>query len=201
VLRFWIIWVVLLPLGAHAAPVKLITEFEVGLSAHTLELEDDNDDTDNDSPDEFDDEENQEEENQSAVAFQSRIGAGLEFLSVLSATVNAWAWGPFNDQTADDNKFSAFSVGWQVTAHLPVRGFDKAPIGPFARVGRHCWSASIRQSFTRWEDSGCSMMYSAGVSLIDEVNRSVYLEAMKTDFGDVESFGLMVSVRAHFGGY
>ncbi len=58
-----------------------------------------------------------------------------------------------------DFHFGGLSMG--VDAQFFIPSLDR---GPYIKAGRHCWAASISQTFDVWSGSGCSNIAGAGLS-------------------------------------
>jgi len=102
----------------------------------------------------------------------SSYGSGFSFsvghkvLPILSAELafNLWSVDEEENETntiehhlLHDFHFHGISLGANAILHLPnVQG-------PYFKVGRHCWSASVEDVVNLWDGAGCSNLSGLGV--------------------------------------
>lgn len=133
------------------------------------------------------------------------VGEGLSFalgarvLPVLSVEVALNMWFPDNED--DDSKYSSnggytfltryefagISVGTNVLLHFPNSG-------PYAKFGRHCWSASVYETLDVWDGSGCSNSIGGGI-LFGKKGRGYFFEANRIRYKQIDSWFLTAGVR------
>lgn len=113
-------------------------------------------------------------------------GIGLEVLPILAVEVNASAWYPRGNDEYDFN-FAGLSIGTNALLQLPSGG-------PYAKFGRHCWSANAFHAVNIWDGSGCSNTIGGGLLFND--NGSIYfVEGSRIRFKRVDSWFLAAGVR------
>ncbi|WP_430459889.1 outer membrane beta-barrel protein [Thalassolituus sp. LLYu03] len=120
---------------------------------------------------------------------------GVEWIPGISTGIGFWLWGDKNVNTeAESVQFDGISAGWDVTFRIPFSG----GVGPYVRVGRHCWSAVTSGLLDPWSEDGCSAMRSAGFNFPVEHDLVMYAEYSTTRFQDIDADSLLAGVQARF---
>lgn len=124
---------------------------------------------------------------------------GATMLPILSVEVALNMWFP-SDEEEDDRyssnggyifltgyEFAGISIGTNVLLHFPNDG-------PYAKFGRHCWSASVYETLDVWDGSGCSNTVGGGI-LFGQKGRGYFLEANRIRYKRVDSWFLTAGLR------
>lgn len=113
-------------------------------------------------------------------------GLGIEVLPILALEVNTSAWYPAENEEYDF-KFAGLSIGSNLVLQLPGEG-------PYAKFGRHCWSANAFQAVNIWSGSGCSNTVGGGW-LFNETGTVFFIESNRIRYKEVDSWFLTAGVR------
>ncbi|NVK39176.1 MAG: hypothetical protein HWE18_14710 [Gammaproteobacteria bacterium] len=128
------------------------------------------------------------------------VGEGVYFaigrpvLPIMSLEVGVDFW--FNDEEDEDPvdhavlhdfHFAGISVGTNAIFHFP--GGE----GPYAKVGRHCWSASAYDAWNVWNGNGCSNLFGGGLFFGE--GKGFFLEATRTRYKRVHSWFLSAGIK------
>ncbi len=90
-----------------------------------------------------------------------------------------------------DFHFAGLSMG--VDAQLFIPSLAR---GPYIKAGRHCWAASITQTFDLWNGSGCSNIAGAGLSWQSNATEGThFVEVVLTRFKKLNSWMLVTGHR------
>ncbi len=127
--------------------------------------------------------------------------AGLSFGYSLGHTLNVMStvriWSAEDEQEVDhallhDFHFAGLSLGIDAQMYLP-----SLSNGPYGKVGRHCWVASVYEAFNIWDGSGCSNILAGGISWKsdNELAGDNFFELMLTRFKYVRSWMFIVGHR------
>jgi len=134
-------------------------------------------------------------------------GRGLSFalgttvLPILSVEVAVNMWFPGDEEDEEDNRylsnggytfitgyeFAGISIGTNALLHFPGEG-------PYAKFGRHCWSASVYETLDVWDGSGCSNTVGGGI-LFGQNGRGYFFEANRIRYKRVDSWFLTAGLR------
>lgn len=113
-------------------------------------------------------------------------GVGIEVLPILALEINGNAWYPRENEQYDFH-FAGMSIGTNVLLQLPGEG-------PYAKFGRHCWSANVFDVVDIYNGSGCSNTLGGGL-LLKNNQHTFFLEANRIRFKRVDSWFLSAGVR------
>jgi len=90
-----------------------------------------------------------------------------------------------------DFHFGGLSMGIDAQFFIP-----SLARGPYVKAGRHCWAASISQTFDVWNGSGCSNIAGAGLSWESSaVGGTNFVEITLTRFKKLNSWMLVTGHR------
>jgi len=148
-------------------------------------------------------------EERGAVTQLTKIGAGIQPWSFVSAGFGIWLWQAReaerreNEENGDEEnlEFYGGSASWEVTLKVPFdNDHSDLAVGPYYRYGHHCWSAAIDGLVKPWAKKGCSVLQSVGVLLpsLNEQGAVVYFEVTDTEFDDVDSSTLQIGVMVPY---
>lgn len=133
------------------------------------------------------------------------VGEGLSFalgtrmLPILSVEVALNMWFPDEEDEEDQYssngghtffssyEFAGISIGTNALLHFPNEG-------PYAKFGRHCWSANVYETLDVWNGTGCSNTIGGGI-LFGKKNRGYFFEANRIRYKQVDSWFLTAGVR------
>jgi hypothetical protein len=143
-----------------------------------------------------------------AVGHVSKAGMGLQLLSFVSVQASLWAWRSNNQSTessedgeTDNMSFESLGVSWEVTLQLPFPNPESDfRSGPYYRFGKQCWSAVLSGVLQPWSGRGCNDLHAIGVVFpsTHKTRAAFYIEALQTDFDDLESDSIQVGVKVPF---
>ena len=90
-----------------------------------------------------------------------------------------------------DFHFGGLSMGIDAQFFIP-----SLARGPYLKTGRHCWAASITQTFDVWNGSGCSNIAGAGLSWESSAAGGTnFVEIVLTRFKKLNSWMLVTGHR------
>lgn len=143
-----------------------------------------------------------DEEDRAAASKVVKLAGGVQLLPILSTSVVAYSWGVVqDDQREDAVQFDGISIGWEVVAHVPLSSAN-IPLGPYVRLGGHCWAATVSGLAQPWAKNGCSDLTAAGISFSTNRKRrgegALYFEFSKTRFDEVTSGSIIAGVKTSF---
>ncbi|MFY0641649.1 MAG: hypothetical protein JXR16_11425 [Bermanella sp.] len=133
------------------------------------------------------------------------VGEGLSFaigasvLPILSVEVALNMWFPDEEDEEDEYlsngghtflntyEFSGISIGSNILLHFPNSG-------PYAKFGRHCWSANVYETLDVWNGTGCSNTIGGGI-LFGKNSRGYFIETNRIRYKQVDSWFLTVGFR------
>lgn len=136
-----------------------------------------------------------EEVNLTSVGEGVYLAVGREVLPIMSFEVALDFW--FNDEEEEDPvdhallhdfHFAGISLGTNAIFHFP------GGQGPYAKVGRHCWTASAYDAWDIWDGQGCSNLFGGGV-VFGSQGKGFILEASRIRYKRVHSWFLTAGMK------
>lgn len=131
----------------------------------------------------------------------SSIGQGFYFalgrpvMPILSLETALDFWftdeedeNPVDHALLHDFHFSGISLGVNAIFHLP--GVQ----GPYAKIGRHCWGASVYDTLDIWDGSGCSNLFGGG-AYFGPSGHGYFMELSRIRYERVDSWFMTAGLR------
>ncbi|MEH6348223.1 MAG: hypothetical protein V7785_24210 [Bermanella sp.] len=123
------------------------------------------------------------------------LGYALKHTLNIATTLRFWNTDPEEEYSEHalfhDFHFGGLSVGVDAQFFIP-----SLMRGPYIKAGRHCWAASISQTFDVWSGSGCSNIAGAGLSWESSTAGGTnFVEIALTRFKKLNSWMLVAGHR------
>ncbi len=168
---------------AVTAEETVYVETSLGVAFHSLELEE--------KPD----------VSSTSTGEYASLSLGYALKHTLNIATTLRFWNTPSDKEGEEESsghalfhdfhFGGLSVGIDTQFFIP--SLDR---GPYVKAGRHCWAASISQTFDVWSGSGCSNIAGAGLSWESSTAGGTnFVEVTLTRFKKLNSWMLVAGHR------
>ncbi len=169
----------LLPSQTVMAEESIYVETSLGVAFHSLELQD--------KPD----------MSATSTGEYASLSMGYALKHTLNIATTLRFWNTDQEEEYSEHAlfhdfhFGGLSMG--VDAQFFIPSLDR---GPYVKAGRHCWAASISQTFDVWSGSGCSNIVAAGLSWESSTaDGANFVEVALTRFKKLNSWMLVAGHR------
>ncbi len=159
------------------AEQALYVETSLGVAFHSFELDE--------TPD------------ASAIGEYASLSMGYSLKHTLNMATSLRFWNTNKEEEYSEHAlfhdfhFGGLSMG--IDAQFFIPSLDR---GPYVKAGRHCWAASISQTFDVWNGSGCSNIAGAGIMWDSSNSGSAnFVEVILTRFKKLNSWMLVAGHR------
>ena len=136
-----------------------------------------------------------------SVGEYGSLSLGYALKHTLNITTTLRFWNTSEDEEGEETSsehalfhdfhFAGLSMG--IDAQLFIPSLAR---GPYIKAGRHCWAASITQTFDLWNGSGCSNIAGAGLSWESTTTDGThFVEMALTRFKNLNSWMLVAGHR------
>lgn len=164
---------------AVMAEESIYVETSLGVAFHSLELED--------KPD----------MSATSTGEYASLSMGYALIHTLNIATTLRFWNTDQEEEYSEHAlfhdfhFGGLSMG--IDAQLFIPSLAR---GPYVKAGRHCWAASISQTFDVWNGSGCSNIAGAGLSWQSNATEGThFVEIVLTRFKKLNSWMLVTGHR------